>query len=464
MSRKDKKIDKKCIRERIKECISYYVFPSRDSMILFGVLIVIGLILGGFYHFEKTERYMQAEELVVHMDQGKIDLKMDFAQEQESSAWIGLYSEFWGSSMAVIIFLLEICRNYKYGLSLKRIVNFAIGPFVMVFTGGYYVLLCFAAYYCESMYQYKTLIAIIFFSFGIFGMAIIFWVKISTRSYILKLVKRRSKQQIRYIRERFFSEEIPRLNDALLLREVIEHTNYSNISEWGNMVEIIGGCISDQNVNSCLTGTLAEHTILKAVANHIIYKSGVESEYAFNRTVDILDELLKNLFQGMGIPSSEQLYQAEEEEEQEREQEKKSISFILQVMLPLLDYNSYNSIRAFLNLWERYKQYQMDVISYVYLYLYYKGFYESNISQENWEMIYQNKSWKFCMEHCNCWNVDQELALELWMDWEQYNGDGRVRGLIEFYDFMDKLQHVRVNPNEDIDIIVPEYLRRGHEE
>lgn len=51
------------------------------------------------------------------------------------------------------------------------------------------------------------------------------------RKYIRKLIEKRSRQQILQIRGDFSSESIPRLNDSLLLREVIEHTEYSNISE-----------------------------------------------------------------------------------------------------------------------------------------------------------------------------------------------------------------------------------------
>ncbi len=448
---------KKKICRKIWNKVIYYAFPTIYSWILFGAILT-GILFFVIFFNEEGEQVLKAEELLVtYTDLGGNHLKIHLKQEQGSSTWIELYSEFWGIVIAFGVFLLEISRNYKYGLTLKRIVNYSIGSFMTVVAGICFVLLCPLAYLCESTYRYKTLLVIIVFSFVLFSLAIVFLTRISMRGYILKLIEKRSRQQILQIRKFFSSESIPRLNDSLLLREVIEHTDYSNIREWENMAAAIGRCIADKDVKSCLTGTLAEHTLLKAMVKHIIYKSGLEPEYVLIQTVDILDRLLEKLIRGLENNFCKQSNKGLSE----REKEKTIISFTLQVMLPLFDYNSQTSIKAFLDLWGRYGQYQMDIISYIYLYLYYRSLYGNGISKEYWEMICQNRNWKNCLGHRNCWNVDEVLALELWMDWEQYNGNGTVKGLMEFHVFMNKLVCIQACPNENINIIIPEYLQRG---
>mgnify|MGYP006992789884 FL=1 len=448
------------------EEIKYTVFPTRYSWILLGVLVVGSLCLFKFYNEESGQTQGAPASIEVYYKEGRqmqgssatieVGYKED-KQMQESSVLIGLYSEFWAIAIAVMVFLFEISRNYLYGLTLKRIINFSTGLVMTAIAGIYFVLLCPLAYQCESTYRYKTLLAIIVFSFVLFGMAIMFLAGISRRIHIRKLIEKRSRQQILQIRELFFSDSIPRLNDSLLLREVIEHTDYSNIREWENMIVAISGCMADKDVISCLTGTLAEHTILKAMTKHIIYKSGLETEYVFIRTVDILDRLLENLIHRLEDDFCEQANNSASE----RKKEKKIISFILQVLLTLLDYNSHSSIKAFLDLWQRNKRYQMDITSYIYLYVNYESLSGNGMKESCWQTICENKDWKYCQEHRNYWDIDHVLALELWMDWEQYNGNGVVRGLNEFHDLMNRLESVQANPNEDINIIIPEYLQRG---
>lgn len=446
------KIKKIC--RKIWNKVIYYAFPTIYSWILFGVLLVGGLLLVTLYN-EDGGQVLKAEELLVtYTDLGGNHLEMHLSQEQGSSTWIELYSGFWGIVIAIVVFLLEISGNYKYGITLKRIVIFSIGHFMPVGVGIVFLLLCPLAYKCQDTYRYKTLFAIIVFSFVFFCLGIGFLVRISMRKYIRKLIEKRSRQQILQIRGDFSSESIPRLNDSLLLREVIEHTEYSNISEWENMTAVISRCITNRNVKSCLIGTLAEHTLLKAMTKHIIYKSGLESEYVLIQTVDILDRLLEKLIRELENNFCKQSNKGLSE----REKEKTIISFTLQVMLPLFDYNSHNSIKAFLDLWGRYGQYQMDIISYIYLYLYYRSLYGNGISKGYWEMICQNRNWKDCLEHRNYWNIDEVLALELWMDWEQYNGNGTVKGLMECYDFVNKLKDLQICSNKNINIIIPEYL------
>lgn len=438
----------------------YYAFPTIYSQILVAMLLVGSLLLYKVYNEEGGQVPKTEELLVTYADSGGNQLEIHLSQEQGSSVWIELYSVFWGLVIAVTGFLLEISGNYKYGLTLKRIVNFSIGSFMTVFAGIFFVLLCPLAYQCESTYRYKTLFVIVVLSFALFSLAIVFLARISMRKYILKLIEKRSRQQILQIRKLFSSVSIPRLNDSLLLRNVIEHTDYSNISEWENMASAIGRCITDKDVKSCLTGTLAEHTLLKAMTKHIIYKSGLESEYVLIQTVDILDRLLEKLIRELENNFCKQSNKGLSE----REKEKTIISFTLQVMLPLFDYNCHISIKAFLDLWGRYGQYQMDIISYIYLYLYYRSLYGNGISKGYWEMICQNRNWKDCLEHRNYWNIDEVLALELWMDWEQYNGNGTVKGLMEFHVFMNKLVCIQACPNENINIIIPEYLQRRNGE
>lgn len=429
--------------------IRYTVFPTTYSCILLLVILAGSVSLGVFYKEESGQILQAAEENRLRTESYQ---EQKAYQEQESSAWIELYSEFWGISIAVIIFLLEISRNYSYGLSLKRIVNFSVGPVMTALAGICLVLLCPFAYWCESTHRYKTLFATAVFSIVLLGLGIVFWVRFSMRKPIRKLTKKRSRKQILQIRELFFSENIPRLNDSLLLREVIEHTDYTNIREWENMAAVISQCITDKNVKRCLTGTLAEHTLLKAITNHIIYKSGVEPEYVLNQTVDILDLLLKNIIQRLEDDFGRQLNKAGSESEKE----KRIVSFTLQVMLPFFDYHSHNSIKAFLNLWERYKQYQMEIVPYIFLYLYYKNHYGDGISQEYWQTLSRNESFRFCQEHRKYWDADRKLALELWVDWEQYNGNGMVRGLTELHIFMNRLEDAQYYPSEKL--IIPEYL------
>ena len=444
----------------MKKCsktVRYFAFPTKYSWILLAMLLVGGLLLIRVYNEEGGQVSQTEGSVVTYTDSGGNHLEIHLSQKQGMSTWIELYSEFWGIVIAIVVFLLEISWNYKYGLTLKRIVNFSIGPVMSAGVGIVFLLLCPLAYQCQDTYRYKTLFAIIVFSFVLFSLGIGFLVRISTRKYIQKLIEKRSRQQILQSRELFFSESIPRLIDSFLLQEVIEHTDYSNIREWENMAAAIGRCITDKDVKSCLKGTLAEHTLLREMAKHIIYKSGLEPEYVLIQTVDILDRLLEDLVQGLENNFRKQPKKAVSE----REKEKIIISFILQVMLPLIDYDSDNSIKAFLDLWRRHKQYQMSIIFYIYLYLYYRNLYGNGILKEQWEMFCQDKNWEYCLEHCNYWDVDEVLALELWMDWEQYNGDGMVRGLIELHDFMDKLICVQACPNENINIIISEYLQRG---
>lgn len=357
------KIKKIC--RKIWNKVIYYAFPTIYSGILVAMLLVGSLLLYKVYNEEGGQVPKTEESVVTYADSGGNHLEIHLRQEQGSSTWIELYSVFWGLVIAVTGFLLEISGNYKYGLTLKRIVNFSIGSFMTVFAGIFFVLLCPLAYQCESTYRYKTLFVIVVLSFALFSLAIVFLARISMRRYILELIESRSRQQILQIREDFSSENIPRLNDSLLLRNVIEHTDYSNISEWENMASAIGRCITDKDVKSCLTGTLAEHTLLKAMTKHIIYKSGLESEYVLIQTVDILDRLLEKLIRELENNFCKQSNKGLSE----REKEKTIISFTLQVMLPLFDYNSHNSIKAFLDLWGRYGQYQMDIISYISLFV-----------------------------------------------------------------------------------------------
>lgn len=273
----------------------YYAFPTIYSRILVAMLLVGSLLLYKVYNEEGGQVPKTEELLVTYADSGGNQLEIHLSQEQGSSVWIELYFVFWGLVIAVTGFLLEISGNYKYGLTLKRIVNFSIGSFMTVFAGIFFVLLCPLAYQCESTYRYKTLFVIVVLSFALFSLAIVFLARISMRKYILKLIEKRSRQQILQIRKLFSSVSIPRLNDSLLLRNVIEHTDYSNISEWENMASAIGRCITDKDVKSCLTGTLAEHTLLKAMTKHIIYKSGLESEYVLIQTVDIINKKIDAL-------------------------------------------------------------------------------------------------------------------------------------------------------------------------
>lgn len=224
---------------KIKCTIKYIAFPTMYSWILLAVLLVGSLLLIKVYNEEGGQVPKTEESIVTYTDSSGNHLEIHLDKMQETSALIELYSEFLGIMIAVAIFLFESSRNYLYGLTLKRMVNFSVGPVMTVVTGIYFVLLCPFAYKCEDTYRYKTLLTIIGISFLLFGLSMGFVVYISVRKYIRELIKKRSKQQILQSRELFSSGNIPRLNDSLLLREVIEHTDYSNIREWENMAVVI---------------------------------------------------------------------------------------------------------------------------------------------------------------------------------------------------------------------------------
>lgn len=415
------------------------LFPTTASFIILIVFLLICLIL---VCFSCTERRVNDQTIYTALESSNIkNLQLNIYIPESSLSWMtDFYSVFWGMVVAVIIFIFEISKEYQYGLTLKRIVNLSIGTFTSTLCGLFFLLSCPAAYLCENNNKSKTLQAILIVSFIFFLCMLMFLIYFSKQSSVRKLIEYSTERQVitmqKHLQSDSPAEKVPKFNDSLLIHEMIEHIDYTSIQEWSNMTDAISRCIAKPEVQNCLSGTLAEHTIVKSIANHIIYKSGCSSEYVRMKTTDILDSLLEKLIN----KTENNLLSYETTPSKELWKKRKIISYILQIMLPFFDHNSEDSIKTFLHLWSRYQKYHFEVLPYIFVYLKYRAIFINSLEPVVKKILLQNETWNICLQQFNGFCIDNTLVLTLWFDWEQYSGNGEIRCLYELRHFIKKLE------------------------
>ena len=209
----------------------------------------------------------------------------------------------WGIAITITIFMMEISNQYRYGISLKTVVNYSLmRGTVFVGMAGYLMLypLMFVAVElsmkCMALWCAGATIVT-------FGSALAFSLLIFRKKSVRKLLVSLTIEKIRKLDKRA-EKEIINLHsqiDSLPVTDFMIHINYDNAEETRCLVEVLSTVfcsIRSKKVEDDLS--MIDMTLLTAWSTHIIYKSGTATEEEQSRTTRLLVECFRKII-GLSI-------------------------------------------------------------------------------------------------------------------------------------------------------------------
>lgn len=328
----------------------------------------------------------------------------------------------WGIAITITIFMLEISNQYRYGISLKTIVNYSLmRGTVFVGMAGYLMLypLMFVAveFSMKCMALWCAGAAIV-----TFGFALAFSLLIFRKTSVIKLLISLTIGRIKKFNKRVKNGIINLHSqiDSLPVTDFIIHINYDNAEETRCLVWVLStvfGCIRAKKGEDDFS--MIDMTILTAWSAHIIYKSGIATEEEQSRTTRLLVEIYRKL------PADNRMV------------------YVVQMLIPFVEMKDSEGIEVMRRFLRGIIEDEPTIILYLLLYTEYRYWFVYDRIVE-WFYIGGQYPWKWIESILTGEEkMDRNLAWCFWKSWRFYNTYDGQMGLDHFYAFCQDTEQLK---------------------
>lgn len=336
----------------------------------------------------------------------------------------------WGMAITITIFMLGISNQYRYGISLKTVVNYTVSSVPLFIGAAGYLMLYPLMFFAVHLSLKCTAIWCTVTTLLTFGMALTFSISIfkkkSVRKLLIDLTNQRIKSLSKALENQVFN--IHSKIDSFPITDFILHIDYKNAEETRCLIDTLSEVVktsrADRGVEEL---NVADMTLLTTWVGHIIYQSGTGTEKEKARTIRILTELWKKL------PRKNRLYDT------------------VQMMIPFIDMKNDTGMEMMGRFFRIISLDSAALIMYLLLYMEYRYWFEDQRIPE-WICI-RNMHGRIWMEDVFRGKaaLDKEIAWIFWRSWILYNSyDGQI-GLEYFYIFCEDWKKVRWTRNRKHD-------------
>lgn len=406
-------------------------FEIKTKHVLYGIAIILILVWILAFMAEKRKGIRIGEILI---DLNSLFCKFIIKGDDGTSKLYDYFVQIWGIAITIMIFIIELAGNIKYGVSLKRIAVLILGKVQIYIIAGIYLFLYPLAYvFLLLNWEYMLFSCWLTAVVGL-GVTLFFCVRNTRGKSVQEILKKNTIKVLKEKHQNNNSLSLPKKYsvrseiDSLSITDMIIHTDFSNMEEMRNSTTILTELLTNHDVQKCLQGTFMEHTILMNWTMRICQSFDLAEEWKRQ----VLLEVLKNMWTELKEYSLISYDNSVNHE--------KIISYSIQIMIPLmiLDNNqNHNLVSEFLS--EIYG-YQKESMVYLLMYMEYRYWtYDSclmnlfiNSSSQFPDMIdifYDIVNGNFVFNY--------KLALSLWLDWSQYDYQLNDMRLKEFQQFAD---------------------------
>lgn len=328
----------------------------------------------------------------------------------------------WGTAITITIFLLEISNQYRYGISLKTVINYSLKSGT-VFVGmiGYlllYPMMCLAvrlSMKCVAIWCAGT-------ALFTFGSGLAFSLLIFRRSSVIRLIQSLTIERIKKRTEKKRKKDPVwhRWIDSLPITDFIIHINYENAEENSCLVNTLAKVINNVwKETDYIDWDVVDMTLVTTWSGHIIYMSGMKTEKEKSRTIRLLVELLEKLpEEGRGV-------------------------YTIQILIPFIEMRDGAGVEMLCRFLRVADQDEADIILYLLLYTEYRYWFEDNQILE-WCNSEKQYPWKWIESIlAGKKKPDKELAWCFWRSWILYNRHDGQFGLDYFYAFCEDAEMIK---------------------
>lgn len=320
----------------------------------------------------------------------------------------------WTTTIAVAIFIIETSNEYRYGITLKRIIEITMGLPLVFGCAVLYILLCPVYIWAEMSGSYIFILILFAIAFGGLVCLLVFWFSMTRSSRIRILLK---QETIRLLKEKALRGKYP-------VDEVIMHTDYNIEEETENLCTVLADISEECEEDKVFVRGGGRHTWLMERIYQLISHFDITDEYHRLQLGDFLWKLRKSLIK-------------------DGKDKKKNILYTVQIFIPLIDFENKTFNEVFFWLWRRIGEDSEIILPYLLCYAEYI-FMTRHTRESLW--LYQKD---ICIERDVrkmlsgkiFWNV--HLALEMWIDWERLRKYNDNYGLKNFFTFATDIENIK---------------------
>lgn len=334
----------------------------------------------------------------------------------------------WGVTITVSIFAVQISEAYQqFGINLKIITRECLRENGVKRGIGIYLLL-FPAIFLSNNAGGK-MICLWCLGMAFFGLSFMLWFiqKYSKKREIWQLVEFCTLKQLQqgYPGEKQVLDDgehqagsIRQWMDSFLITDMLEHEDYAKADDVNVLVRLLsriltGRCLPPQEKQWNLK---LRTTLLFTWAKRIALKSGFQTEYEKERTLNLFRELWEQIT--YEVKDSSLL-----------------ISYSVHLLLPFIDVRDPDGNDMFLRLRNLFGVYGELSLPYVLLYTEYRYWFVDG-TVHDWIVI-DNYDLQIALDRIRngkfVW--DERIAWTYWLDWSQYNGSRGDIGIDHFRQF-----------------------------
>lgn len=342
----------------------------------------------------------------------------------------------WTTAVAVAIFIMEISNEYKYGITLKKIVMLVLKSQQLLKSAILYLLFCPFYLIAEIMEAIVTEYVICIFAFAGLIYGVIFWISMTSGTKIRELLM---EETIRILNSHASEVRYP-------VDEVIEHIDYSISDDAKHLTETLV-CIckkcEEANIFSFDKG---KYTWLSDRIYQIILQFDISDRYHRIQLGDFLWELRESFFSDRS------------------EEMSVDIQYTVQFFLPMIDMESCEINEVLFRLLRRMGN-RVELI-FPYLLCYSEYIIMSRKVSGNFWLFQED----ICLKNAaktmlfSNGSLVYNIALEMWIDWETRQKYNDNYGLNRFFGFTEDIQRVEIGMPEMARTYTIKYIcgRFGH--
>lgn len=355
-----------------------------------------------------------------------------------------MFNVIWGTAITIIIFILEISHQYKYGVSIKSIVYLSLGDKLIFMGATGYLFLCPWFYLCIKWKWVWSAVWCIVIAVVSFAMALFFCMRTFQSKSVAVLLKDITIKKILSFEGSVDSDEKTNHGfiDGLPSTNLIMHIDYTSAEETKYLVDVLIDIMEEafgeeQQYFSILNkkpvhreSAFEEELAMVMImnwTNHIIFYSGYDSEEKCSRTIRILFELAYRL---------------------QRNHLKKNMKDVktliaVQISIPLLDISNKYGKTMIARLWRAIEADCRNYLIYLLLYTEY-CFWFVDSEMYLWFLTdEQNMRRQIQMQFQREIVWDDTFAWKLWQAWRMYNIYDAQLGLEYFFVFDDDIKKLK---------------------
>lgn len=368
----------------------------------------------------------------------------------------GAFNMLWSVAVTVTIFILEISEEYRYGISLKRIVSEALGNLLLL-VNVFTFLVLFPFFYVCLKFELMTLgFWCLCAAFIIFVETIAFFAWMYKGRNARSIISAKTLEQIKDVakKEKRKKARKKRLQlhatiDAFVITDMLNHIDYGYADEVRELVNMCNGIFSYPKFWKKLKESTLENLMITTWVDHIIHKCEWNTEYDRIQNCNTLHLLWNEIISTVDLDSEYGGATKKKRKEQNKNAfdrdsitDQIKISICVQFLQPFINENDALNDGMFIRIWREFGIFQKQTLVYLLLYTFYRS---CRVGTCRYTWILQDDSaFTACMrEIINgrfWWN--KSFAMQCWVDWSRYDCLNNVEftQFKTFSDDMEKLQ------------------------